>query len=60
MAVYDDFNGVYFIVQALRLYHPEVMRDVEITVVDNNPGGPAGADLIALAGQTGIRYIPSG
>lgn len=32
MATYDDWNGVYFTVQALRMYHPEV---TEIVVVDN-------------------------
>ena len=33
MATYDDFNGVYFTVQALRLYHD--MQDVELLVIDN-------------------------
>ena len=58
MATYDDYNGVYFTVQALRLYHAEVMRDVEILVVDNNPGGPAGSALVSLASQVGFRYVP--
>ena len=39
MATYDDYDGVYFTVQALRLYHREVARDVAILVLDNNPGG---------------------
>lgn len=34
MATYDDFDGVYFTVQAARLYHPEI---TEIVVIDNNP-----------------------
>lgn len=33
MATHDDFDGVYFSVQALRMYHD--MRDVEILVIDN-------------------------
>jgi hypothetical protein len=33
MATYDDFNGVYFTIQALRLYQD--MQDVELLVVDN-------------------------
>ena len=33
MATYDDFNGVYFTLQALRLYQD--MQDVELLVVDN-------------------------
>ena len=58
MPTFDDYDGVYFTVQALRLYHPEVMRDVEILVVDNNPGGPAGPALIAMAERCGLRYVP--
>jgi hypothetical protein len=33
MAAYNDFDGVYFTVQALRLYHD--LDDVELLVVDN-------------------------
>jgi len=33
MATYDDFDGVYFTIQALRLYHD--LSDTEILVVDN-------------------------
>jgi hypothetical protein len=42
MACYDDFNGVYFTIQALRMYHPEVIDHVEFLVVDNHPDGPEG------------------
>ena len=34
MATYDDYDGVFFTVQALRLYHPLV---TEVVIVDNNP-----------------------
>jgi glycosyltransferase involved in cell wall biosynthesis len=33
MAVYDDYDGVYFTVQALRAYHD--LTDCEIVIVDN-------------------------
>jgi Glycosyl transferase family 2 len=33
MPTYNDFNGVYFTIQALRLYHD--LRDTELLVVDN-------------------------
>jgi hypothetical protein len=33
MATYDDFEGVYFTLQALRLYHD--LADTELLVVDN-------------------------
>lgn len=33
----DDYDGVYFTLQALRLYHADVAPYVELLVVDNNP-----------------------
>jgi hypothetical protein len=59
MATYDDYDGVYFSVLALRLYHPEIAADIEIVVVDNHPSGPCAADLQALANWIpSYRYIP--
>jgi len=61
MATYDDFDGVYFSVQALRMYHDIVNTDsVEIIVVDNNPNGAHGQpvkDLITGWVPNG-KYIP--
>lgn len=61
MATYDDYDGVYFTIQALRLYHPEVMSDVEFIVVDNNPTGVCANSLKALETQIpNYRYVPHG
>ncbi len=58
MATYDDYDGVYFTVQAVRLYHPEVTEETEILVVDNNPDGPCGDSLRKLADWIpGDRYL---
>lgn len=35
MATFDDYDGVYFTIQSLRLYHD--CKDVEFLVLDNNP-----------------------
>lgn len=59
MATYDDYDGVYFTIQALRLYHPEILSDVEFIVIDNNPTGPCAKPLKKL--ETYIpnyRYVP--
>ena len=40
MATYDDYDGVYFSIQAIRLYHPEILPFVEFIVVDNHPARP--------------------
>ena len=59
MATYDDFDGVYFTAQAIRLYHPEITAATEILVVDNNPSGPCAGALKALDAQIpGYRYVP--
>lgn len=35
MLTYDDFHGVVMTIQALRMYHPEVLSKVQILVIDN-------------------------
>jgi glycosyltransferase involved in cell wall biosynthesis len=59
MACYDDFNGVYFSVQALQLYHAEAMRDVEVLVVDNCPDSRDGQSVRDFVTHwvSGGRYI---
>ena len=59
MATYDDYDGVYFSVMAIRLFHPEVTDETDIVVVDNHPDGPCAADLKALENWvSGYRYVP--
>lgn len=72
MATYDDFNGVYFTIQALRLYHRDVFPQIppaggvpvdwpaEIVVIDNNPTSSDGRmtrDFIA-SWVPEARYVP--
>ena len=59
MATYDDFNGVYFTVQAARLFHGHLIND--IVIVDNNPKSLHGGMTENLAkswGQGIVKYIP--
>jgi GR25 family glycosyltransferase involved in LPS biosynthesis len=59
MATYDDYDGVYFTVQAIRLFHPEVTAETEILVIDNHPDGPCSKALKAMETWVpGYRYIP--
>jgi glycosyltransferase involved in cell wall biosynthesis len=61
MATYDDYDGVYFSIQAIRLYHPEILPSVEFLVVDNNPSGPCAKALKALENHVpNFRYVPYG
>jgi len=60
MATYDDFDGVYFSIQALRLYHPHIAAQAEFVVIDNNPGGRCADALKALeAAIPNYRYVPA-
>ncbi|MEU3751313.1 glycosyltransferase [Streptomyces olivoreticuli] len=61
MATYDDYDGVYFTLQALRLSHAPELADAQFVVVDNNPTGPVAPALRALADRIpGYRYLPFG
>lgn len=61
--VYDDFDGLRSTVQALRLYHSEMMPMVEIIVVNNNPDSPHGKRIEEWSrwpdnNLAGFRHIP--
>jgi hypothetical protein len=59
MATYDDYDGVYFSLQALRMYHSEILDDIEFVVVDNNPSGHCGQHLKRLDSSIpNYRYVP--
>jgi hypothetical protein len=61
MATYDDYDGVYFTLQAIRLYHPEIINDVEFIIIDNNPDGPCAQALKELGNWiSNYRYIAKG
>jgi hypothetical protein len=62
MSTYDDFDGVYFSIQALRMYHP-ILKDIdyELLVIDNNPDSTHGESVRSLIqGWTSGKgnYIP--
>lgn len=64
LPTYEDYNGVWFSLQALRMYHSKCMKDCEILVVDNNPGSECGEavdtylrDWVRDKGVT-ARYLP--
>jgi LicD family len=60
IATDDDLDGVYFTIQALRLYHPEIADRTEILVIGNHPGGACAGPLKSLEDCIpGYRYIPN-
>jgi len=59
MATYDDYDGVYFSIQSIRLHHPEILDQVEFLVIDNHPDGVCAEALKRLENSIpNYRYIP--
>jgi Glycosyl transferase family 2 len=62
MATYDDFHGVFFTVQSLRLYQNATPEWLEIVVLDNNPGSVHGNEtrslLASLEHVARVKYVP--
>ena len=57
IATYDDYSGLYFTIQSLRLHHPLV---TEIVVIDNNPESEQGKlnkSLCISTKNLKIQYI---
>jgi hypothetical protein len=60
MATYDDYDGVYFTIQSLRMYH-EICNtsEVEFIVVDNNPDSKHGEETKKFVSlKLKQKYIP--
>jgi len=43
--VYDDYEGLYFTIQSLRLHHKEILDRVEFVIINNNPKSAQGKEI---------------
>lgn len=58
-AVYDDFDGVYFSYQSIRLNNQDIWDDLDLLIIDNNPESSQGKATKSFCEKTNhIRYIP--
>jgi hypothetical protein len=58
MAHFQDFDGVYFTIQDLRLHHG-ADANVQFLVVDNSPDSPHGGDVRNFLGSVpNAKYVP--
>lgn len=59
MAVYDDFDGVFFTCQSIRMHHREVMDEIQLLVIDGNPSSEHGkATAHFCKGTNGaVQYV---
>lgn len=58
MATYDDYDGVYFTIQSLRMYHDICNTDeVEFVVIDNNPTSKYGEETKKFVERIHGKYF---
>jgi hypothetical protein len=60
MCSYDDYDGVYFTIQSIRLYHQDIIDEIEFIIVDNNPDSESGQATKEFTNSITqpIQYIP--
>lgn len=59
MATHDDYDGVYFTIQSLRLHHSLEEKNVDFIVIDNNPLSKHGEETKKFVeDRIGGKYIP--
>jgi len=60
MATHDDFDGLYFTIQSIRMYHSEVLDDIEFVIIDNNPSSEHGKAVRELTDwiKEPFQYLP--
>lgn len=65
MAHHEDFDGVYFTIQSLRMQQPHLMSQVEFVVLTNSPGTPHSNMVKGFLGSligtvAGVKFIEYG
>jgi hypothetical protein len=60
IATHDDYDGLYFSIQAIRMYHREVLNDIEFVIVDNSPNSKHGECVKKLVSwiKEPVQYLP--
>ena len=51
MCTYDDYDGVWFTIQSIKMFHPECLDDIQFVVVDGNPGSRHGTACESLVSK---------
>ena len=60
MATHDDFDGLYFSIQNIRLNHKEILDDIEFIIIDNNPNSNHGKSIRSFMKwiKEPVQYLP--
>lgn len=57
-ATFDDFEGVYFTYQSLRLNNLDWLDEIDFVIIDNNPTSKEGEATASFCDKAKIRYFP--
>jgi hypothetical protein len=60
MATHDDYEGVYFTIQSIRMYHKEILNDIEFVIIDNSPDSVHGKTIRNFMNwiKEPVQYLP--
>lgn len=60
IVTYEDYDGLFFTIQSIRMHHADAMKDVEFLVLDNNPESPSGEATrnFLKSIKEPVKYIP--
>lgn len=60
MATHDDYDGLYFTIQNIRMFHREVLDNIEFIIIDNNPNSKHGECIRKLLNWINepVQYLP--
>ena len=57
-AVYDDFEGVFFTYQSLRINNLKRLDELDFLIIDNNPSSAEGKATAEYCAKANVRYVP--
>ena len=60
MSCYDDYDGVWFTIQSVLMYHQECLDDINFVVVDGNPQSEHGRSCEQLISKLKNRHGNNG
>ena len=49
---YDDYDGLFFTIQSIRMHHAEVLDDIEFVFINNNPDSEQGKAIKSFIFQS--------
>lgn len=60
MSCYDDYDGVWFTIQSIKMYHSECIDDINFVVIDGNPESKHGKSCEKLISKLTNKHGNNG